>query len=166
MLTKILKRAFSDDVRSLRAELEAYAREEDLWRRSGEVANSAGNLALHQAGALRYLIGHVLGGIEYRRDREAEFTRTAVPLPELLAELDAAVEAVRHTMDRLTDEDLEREYPEDVGAPSPITTATFLVRLAMHTSYHNGQVNYHRRLLATSTPAYPPDVPEQPAQHR
>lgn len=59
-------------------------------------------------------------------------------------------------MDRLTEEDLQREYPVDVGAPGPITTATFLVRLAMHTSYHNGQVNYHRRLLAANpapTPA-------------
>ena len=32
-------------------------------------ANAAGNLALHHSGALRYLIGHVLGGIENRRDR-------------------------------------------------------------------------------------------------
>jgi len=150
-LTAILKAAFTDDLRALRAEIQAYPREEDLWVRSGAIANSAGNLALHQAGALRFLVGHVLGGIEYERDREGEFARTGVPVDEILAEIDAAIHAVRQTLDRLTDEDLERQYPVDVSAGRPITTATLLVRLAMHTSYHNGQVNYHRRLLATST---------------
>ena len=52
------------------------------------------------------------------------------------------------TMERLTEMDLNKAYPIDVGAPGPITTGTSLVRLAMHTSYHNGQINYHRRLLA------------------
>jgi len=147
MLTKILKRAFVDDLRILRKEIELYPREGDMWQRSGAIANSAGNLALHQAGAIRFLVGHVLGGISYHRDRETEFNQTGVPRAELLDQIDAAIDAVRRTLDALTEEDLEREYPEDVGATVPITTATFLVRLAMHTSYHNGQVNYHRRLL-------------------
>lgn len=150
-LIAILKKAFTDDLHALRAEIESYPREEDLWLRPGAIANSAGNLALHQAGALRFLVGHVLGGIEYQRDRDAEFARTGVPVQEILAEIDATIQAVRQTLDRLTEAELERVYPVDVGAGRPITTATLLVRLAMHTSYHNGQVNYHRRLLAAST---------------
>ena len=150
MLTKTLKRAFTDDLRTLRTEIEAYPEEADLWKRAGEISNSAGNLALHQTGAIRYLVGAVLGGADYARDRDGEFMRTNVPRAEILAEIDAAVEAARSTMERLTEADLNKEYPIDVGAPGPITTGTFLVRLAMHTSYHNGQINYHRRLLAAS----------------
>jgi uncharacterized damage-inducible protein DinB len=153
MLTQILRSAFTDDLRALRVEIEAYPAETDLWKRVGTIRNSAGNLALHQTGAIRYLIGAVLGGIDYERDRKGEFARTDVPRAEILAEIDAAIEAARQTLERLTEADLDREYPIDVGAPGPITTGTFMVRLAMHTSYHNGQINYHRRILAASNPA-------------
>lgn len=149
MLTDILKLAFASGIQVLRGEIEAYPDEADLWKTGGGIRNSAGNLALHQAGALRYLVGSVLGGIAYERDREGEFGRTGVPRAELLAEIDAASDAVRRTLDGLSEEELDREYPVDVGAGS-ITTATFLVHLATHTSWHNGQVNYHRRLLATA----------------
>lgn len=147
MLPRILRSAFTDDLRGLRAEIEAYADERDLWVVAGEIANSAGNLALHQVGAIKYLVGTVLGGTGYVRDREGEFSRRDVTRAELLREIDEAIEVVRRTLDGLTEAELERDYPVEV-APVTLTVGTFLVRLAMHTSYHNGQVNYHRRLLA------------------
>lgn len=150
MLNKILRRAFTDELKRLAEELAAYPDEADLWIASGEVRNSAGNLALHQIGALRYLIRTVLGGTGYVRDREAEFTRTAVPRSALLAEIEETARDVRATLDALSEADLDREYPVAEVAPVPVTTRVFLVHLAMHTAYHNGQVNYHRRLAATS----------------
>jgi hypothetical protein len=149
MLQKILRRAFADELKKLAEELQAYPDEAQLWIVSGDIANPAGNLALHQIGSLKYLVGTVLGGTGYVRDRDAEFSRTAVPRSTLLAEIEETAGVVRATLDSLGEEDLDREYPVAEVAPVPITTRTFLVRLAMHAAYHNGQVNYHRRLLAS-----------------
>lgn len=152
MLLEIVKRAFTDDLRALRREVEAYPDERELWTVAGEIANSGGTLALHQVGALRYLVGAVLGGSGYVRDREGEFSRRGVPREEILREIDVTVEEVRRALEALPEAALEREYPVQVAA-MPLTVGTFLVRLAMHTSYHNGQVNYHRRLLAARSEA-------------
>ena len=69
-----------DDIGTLlRRELEGLQREialfpDDhvLWATRQGVANSAGNLALHISGNLQHFIGHELGGVPYRRDRERE----------------------------------------------------------------------------------------------
>jgi hypothetical protein len=153
MLTRILRSAFTSDLRVLRREIEAYPDERDLWKLLPGIANPAGALARHQAGTILYMIGTVLGDTGYVRDRDNEFAGRDVPRAQILADIDQAIETVRQVLDRLTDEDLEREYPIDVGAGQPVTTGTFLVRLAMHTSYHNGQINYHRRLLTTDETA-------------
>ena len=150
MLNKILRSAFTSDLRTLRKEIEAYPDERDLWKVAPGIANPAGALARHQAGTILHMVGTVLGDTGYVRDREGEFSRRDVPRAEILADIDQAIEVVRQVLDQLTEEDLDREYPIDVGAGQPVTTRTFLVRLAMHASYHNGQINYHRRLLTTS----------------
>src|SRR5580704_7064460 len=69
-------------------ELELFPDDQSVWRTVPGVTNSAGNLALHVAGGLQYLIGEVLGGTGYVRNRDAEFGRRSGARSELIAELD------------------------------------------------------------------------------
>ena len=146
MLPNVLIEIFERDLSKLKAEVEAYANEGDLWRVEGEIANSAGNLCLHLAGNLRHFFGSVLGGTDYVRDRDAEFSSKFVPRAKLLAEVDAAASDVKAVLGKITDEDLQKNYPIEVFG-HPMTTEFFVVHLATHLNYHLGQVNYHRRII-------------------
>ena len=134
------------DLRALRREVEAYADERDLWRPAPGVVNPGGNLALHCAGNLQHFIGGVLGGSGYVRNRDAEFGQREVPRTELLADIDAAIAAVRRGLERVTPQQWEAQYPLAVGGVT-LTTGDLMVHLAVHLGYHLGQVDYHRRLV-------------------
>ena len=134
------------DLKALRREVEAYADERDLWRTAPGVANPGGNLALHCAGNLQHFIGGVLGGSGYVRNRDAEFGQRQVPRTELLADIDAAIAAVRRGLERVTPQQWEAQYPLAVGGVT-LTTGDLMVHLAVHLGYHLGQVDYHRRLV-------------------
>ncbi|OLC98101.1 MAG: hypothetical protein AUG10_02840 [Gemmatimonadetes bacterium 13_1_20CM_2_70_10] len=134
------------DLRALRREVEAYADERDLWRQAPGVVNPGGNLALHCAGSLQHFIGGVLGGSGYVRNRDAEFGQREVPRTELLADIDAAIAAVRRGLERVSPQQWEAQYPLPVGGVT-LTTGEFMVHLAVHLGYHLGQVDYHRRLV-------------------
>ena len=146
MISDTLILIFERDLAKLKAEVEAYPNEGDLWRVEGAIANSAGNLCLHLAGNLRHFFGAVLGGTEYVRDRDAEFNVKFVPRATLLAEVDAAAREVKAVLEKITDVDLEKNYPIEVFG-HPMTTEFFIVHLATHLNYHLGQINYHRRIL-------------------
>ena len=137
---------FDRDILKLRSEISTYAKEETIWKISGLISNSGGNLCLHLMGNLQHYIGHVLGGSDYLRNRAAEFTRKDVPVTELLMELDHTRGVVARTILSLPDEDLEKTYPERVF-DYEMTTGYFLLHLLAHLNYHLGQINYHRRLL-------------------
>lgn len=149
MLAKILTEIYERDLNKLKAEIESYEHEGDLWKKGGEIPNSAGNLCLHLAGNLRHFFGSVLGGTEYVRDRDAEFSLGYVPRGQMLVEIDAALEDVKTVLKDLSDEDFAADYPIDVYG-SPITTGWFLTHLSTHFNYHLGQINYHRRLVAAA----------------
>jgi uncharacterized damage-inducible protein DinB len=134
------------DLDALRRELASYPDESDLWRILPGISNSAGTLTLHLAGNLQHFFGAVLGGSGYVRNREAEFQRRAVPRHELLAQVDAAAEAVRIGLSRITDADLSRDYPTIV-AGTRLLTGDFLIHCAAHLTYHLGQIDYHRRMV-------------------
>ncbi|HVF48350.1 MAG TPA: DinB family protein [Pyrinomonadaceae bacterium] len=146
MLQQTLIKLYERDLGKLREEIEQYSDEADLWRTRGEIANSAGNLALHLVGNLNHFFGAVLGGSGYVRDRDAEFARSGVSKQELLAQIEEAIPGVINTLKDLPDEDLAKTYPIEVFG-HPMTTEYFLVHLATHFNYHLGQINYHRRLL-------------------
>lgn len=147
MLNTTLIQLYTRDLDKLKAEVEAYGNEGDLWRVEGAIANSAGNLCLHLAGNLRHFFGAVIGGTDYVRDRDAEFSSKFVPRATLLAEVDAAAAVVKAVLAKITDEDLQKTYPIEVFG-HPMTTEFFLVHLATHLNYHLGQIDYHRRLLS------------------
>lgn len=137
------------DVGAVRRELEAYPADADLWTLTDAIPNSAGTLALHLTGNLRHYVGAVLGGTGYVRDRNAEFARRNVPRAELLRGLDDAIADIGATMSRLTDAQLATTFPEAV-AGQRVSTLDMLMHLAVHLTYHLGQIDYHRRLLGRS----------------
>jgi uncharacterized damage-inducible protein DinB len=148
MLVETLQSLYNRDLSKLKEEIGLYADEADLWKTGGAITNSAGNLTLHLIGNLRHFFGAVLGETGYIRDRDKEFLDAGVSRDELLAGIDHAAVDVKSTLDKLTDEDLAKNYPIEVFG-HPMTTEFFLVHLATHLNYHLGQINYHRRLLAS-----------------
>jgi uncharacterized damage-inducible protein DinB len=146
MLIPILQSLFERDLNRLKAEVELYNDEKNLWHIEKGIANSAGNLCLHLIGNLNAFIGAELGKTGYVRQRDLEFSTKGVAKKELLEKIDTTIEAVKKSLATVTQEQLERDYPAMLFKEK-ITTGLFLVHLATHLNYHLGQINYHRRLL-------------------
>lgn len=151
MLAEILIQLYERDLNKLVSEIEQFSDEADLWKTSGDITNSAGNLSLHLAGNLQHFIGAILGDSGYARDRDAEFSSSGIPKQQLLEKIDAALKVVGPTLEKLTSEDFAKTYPLEVFG-HPMTTGYFLVHLATHLNYHLGQINYLRRALTTASP--------------
>ena len=84
--SNLLRDYYERDLNKLKSEVSQYADETDLWKISGDITNSAGNLdasphrqsqALYRRGA-----GETRG---YVRDRDLEFSDDAVPRDLLFA---------------------------------------------------------------------------------
>lgn len=146
MLTEVLIQLYERDLGKPKMEVEQYHDEAYLWKKSGEISNSGGNLTLHLIGNLKHFIGTVLGKSDYVRDRDREFSDSDVPRDVLLAGVEETARVVRATLEKLTADDLATTYPIEVFGHS-MTTEFFLVHLATHLNYHLGQINYHRRVL-------------------
>ena len=149
MIIETLKELFLRDIKKLRTEIESYADESAMWTISGEITNSAGNLCQHLVGNLKSFIGASLGDSGYVRQRNLEFSNKNTLRTELLKMIDETAVVVAATLDELTPDQLEQEYPIVVFADrtEPMTTGWFLIHLATHLNYHLGQINYHRRLF-------------------
>ena len=148
MLQTILTDLFERDLTKLRQEIEQYSDEADLWKKSGDIPNSAGNLCLHLCGNIRHFIGATLGNSGYVRDRDSEFSQTDISRAVLFGEIDATLTDVKATLAGLSDETLASNYPIEVFGNGTFRTDWFLVHLATHLNYHLGQIDYHRRILA------------------
>jgi uncharacterized damage-inducible protein DinB len=131
---------------SLRLELEAYPDEQLIWALPPGLPNSAGTLALHLAGNLRHYVGALLGGTGYVRNRPEEFAARNVPRAVLLEQLAEAEAAIASTLPGLSDEQMGLPFPEPIR-DQHLQTGELLLQLAVHLSYHLGQVSYHRRLV-------------------
>jgi ribosomal protein S8 len=97
----IFMKLFARDLDKLIAEVNMYKRDGNLWRIAGDVKNSAGNLCLHIIGNLQHFIGAVIGETGYIRDREAEFSTTAVSRDILLSALLETKEIVIDSLQKL-----------------------------------------------------------------
>jgi hypothetical protein len=146
MLTQTLKTLFNRDLNKLKSEIGSYKNEANLWIIDKSIANSAGNLCLHLIGNLNTYIGATLGGSNYIRNREMEFSLKNVPKQELINMIEATIIVVNETLGKITEEQLNSEYPTLVFHEKT-STEFFLVHLTAHLAYHLGQINYHRRLL-------------------
>lgn len=146
MNTDTLISLFERDLNKLITEIELYENEENIWRVEKNIANSAGNLVLHLIGNLNTFIGKELGKTNYIRNRELEFAQKSVPRQELIANINDTIKVVKDSLVTVTNEELKKDYP--ILKFSEMTTTEYLlVHLAMHLTYHLGQINYHRRLI-------------------
>lgn len=146
MLIQTLKSLFNRDLKKLKSEIGLYQNEDKLWYTSDKISNSAGNLCLHLIGNLNTYIGAEFGNTNYVRQRDLEFSLKNIPKVELLQKIEETIIVVEDSLDKLTEEDLEKEYSILVFAEKT-STEYFLLHLITHLAYHLGQINYHRRLL-------------------
>lgn len=146
MTIDILKSLYNRDLNKLKYEIESYKSEESIWKIDKDILNSGGNLCLHLLGNLNTYIGAELGNSGYVRHRDLEFSLKDIPKSELLEKLESLIQIVDSTLEKLSDEDLKKEYPTE-ALGYKMTTGYFLIHLFGHLSYHLGQINYHRRLL-------------------
>ena len=142
IIQKLLKR----DLEKLKTEISSFKDEKNLWKISGDVKNSAGNLCLHLCGNLQHFVGGVLGNSGYVRHRDEEFSSKNVPLKELIDEIDITSKVVEKSLNELKYELLQAKFPINVFGYE-VTTEYFLIHLATHLNYHLGQINYLRRMM-------------------
>ena len=146
MFKEALLEIFERDLNKLKEEINLYKDQNSLWIIEKGISNSAGNLCLHLLGNLNHFIGAVLGKTDYVRDRENEFSAKNISAKTLINYIENTIEIVKHTLEKLSDEDLAKDYPEQNHGKS-VKTHFMLVHLLTHINYHLGQINYLRRLM-------------------
>ena len=147
MNTTNLIEIFDRDLNKLIAEINLYKDEGSLWITKEGISNSAGNLCLHLMGNLNHFIGAILGNNGYIREREKEFSLKNIPRKDLIQSIENTNMVVKESLSKLTAADFEKFFPLEVFG-KPLTTGFMLLHLTTHLTYHSGQINYHRRLLA------------------
>ena len=143
---------FDKDLATLRTELEGYPDDASVWKAAPGIANSAGTLVLHLTGNLKHFVGAGLGKTGYVRDRDGEFGDRDLPRAALLQRIDETRQVVAKTLGVIDDAVLDAAYPAkgpQVLGDAPTANA-ILTYMYGHFAYHLGQVNYHRRLLASA----------------
>ncbi len=150
MITLHLIPLFQKDLDKLKEEITLYPKDEQLWQVREGISNSGGNLCLHLTGSLQHFIGAVLGDSGYVRNRDAEFRLKNVPRSKLLEDIDITRNAVTDTLEQLSKNELQKDYPLPVLNEEKTNTSYFLLHLLSHLNYHIGQINYHRRIIAGS----------------
>jgi hypothetical protein len=119
--------------------------DEQIWWRPNEQSNSVGNIVLHLTGSLNHFLNRNIGGIDYDRDRAAEFAeRRQIPKQELLALFDGMVDGAVRTFAGLT--------PERLGDPSPEPKMHSIVMQDVlnvygHLANHVGQIVWIAKML-------------------
>lgn len=146
MLKESLLQIFERDLNKLKDEISFYKDEKSLWIVKNEISNSAGNLCLHLVGNLNHFIGTVLGKTGYVRNRENEFAAKNISREELVIEIEKTILVVTKTLNNLSSEDFEKDFPVQKHGEI-VKTDFMLLHLLTHFNYHLGQINYHRRLI-------------------
>ena len=146
MIIETLQKIFKRDLEKLKQEIASYRDENNLWVVDKSITNSAGNLCLHLVGNLNTYIGEEIGKTGYVRNRDLEFSLKNIPQLQLVKMIEDTIVVVENGLNKLNENDLEKEYPLLVFKKKT-STGFFLIHLAVHLGYHLGQVNYHRRLL-------------------
>jgi uncharacterized damage-inducible protein DinB len=119
--------------------------DQQIWWRPNDKSNSVGNLVLHLSGSLNHYLNRNVGGLEYNRDRDAEFAaRGPMPKQELMAIFDDMVAKADQTLARITSERL--------GGPSTDPERNTyliedLVSILTHLSTHTGQILWIAKML-------------------
>ena len=119
--------------------------DKQIWWRANERSNAIGNLVLHCAGSTRYYIGHVVGGSDFVRDRDAEFSeRREIPKAELLLALDVAASEADAV---LTGFEPDRLLEKTDRTPQPSTFMQVIALQLVHYANHAGQIAFATKML-------------------
>ena len=119
--------------------------DDQLWWRPNEQANSVGNLLLHVSGSTRHYLSRYLGGIDYTRNRPAEFTeRGPIPRADLLQIFDNTISEAAEILGSF-----ETSRFLDKGAEPGYFDSVFeqLLGIAIHLATHTGQIAYITKML-------------------
>lgn len=136
---------FARELDTLKKEISAYSSDEAIWTVPTGISNSTGTLALHLVGNLNHFVGALLGDTGFVRQRDKEFTDRDVPRATIIAMIDDTAAVVKKTIQNLKEADIHKPIPFEV-MNRRLTYNGLLVQLIWHLGYHNGQINYHRRL--------------------
>lgn len=144
MLLRDFALIFARELATLRSEVLAYPDDASPWVQPSGVPNSGGTLVLHLCGNLRHFIGAGLGQSGYVRDRDREFSTRGASRAELVALVDLAAAEVARALVSTTEARLDETMT--IGTASlPIRRG--VLHLAVHLTYHLGQLDYHRRIV-------------------
>ncbi len=147
MLKETFIKIYETDLRKVINEVNLYKNEADLWKLADGISNSGGNLALHLIGNINHFFGAALGGTDYKRERDTEFADKKVSREQIVQGLENAVQVLKDALGNLSDEDFQKEFPENFRDGNPPIVAVVAYMLS-HLNYHLGQINYHRRFFS------------------
>lgn len=148
MFISEIQALYEKDIDRLKNEILAYENESDIWKTESSISNSAGTLCLHLCGNLNHFIAHLIGGTDYQRDREFEFSGQEVGKEELLKEIDELKVTVNNSLKQMQAELLTELFPVKLFDQEH-SYQQILMFMHAHFSYHLGQINYHRRLVGS-----------------
>jgi uncharacterized damage-inducible protein DinB len=118
--------------------------EEEIWWRPNPPSNSAGNLVLHLCGNVRQWIVSHLGGAEFERKRDLEFSEKGpIPRNKLVAQLRRTVRDACRVLARLSDDSLAQKHTIQGLHVNGLEAVYHVVE---HFSYHTGQIIYITKL--------------------
>ncbi|HSS96606.1 MAG TPA: DUF1572 family protein [Terriglobales bacterium] len=145
-IAKELGAMYRRDLTRLAQHIDAFPNDAALWQTHPAVTNSAGNLALHIEGNLREFVGRQIGGNTYTRKRDLEFSSKGVSKQELESRLADLKALIPSTIEKLSSEQLETQYPQTIFERAT-STQELLISLYGHLNWHMGQIDYLRRIL-------------------
>lgn len=145
-MKEILKNNFIKAIDNLYNEISLFEKDDDLWKCTKNVSNSAGNLSLHLIGNLNHFVGAVIGKNGYVRNRESEFSSKHIPRNNLLLELMNVKKNIETVFNNIKEVYFFEVYPLSTFGENKSVLDVLMILIA-HFNYHLGQINYLRRLL-------------------
>ena len=104
-------------------------------------------LASHIAGSVGFWVHQVVGGIDVKRDRDAEFTAPGASAAELEALLDRAAQTTRDVLQNLSSDDLSQIKDVRPGQP-PMSLRGAVLRSISHLGEHLGHLTLTKQFYA------------------
>ena len=119
--------------------------DDQIWMRPNEESNSIGNLVLHLTGSLNHYLNRNIGGMDFTRDRAAEFAeRRRIPKAELRAAFDEMVARAAITFGTV---DVARLSAPATEPKMNRILFDDLFNVSIHLATHTGQILWITKML-------------------
>jgi uncharacterized damage-inducible protein DinB len=118
--------------------------DDDIWWRPNEASNSVGNLILHLNGNIGQWIVSSIGGVEFSRNRDAEFSEHGpIPKTELISMLTRTIAAADSVLVSIGEQNLLVRHQIQ---KFDVTALHAIYHVIEHFGYHLGQIVYVYKL--------------------